>query len=64
MYQELYEIYLICLHTSETHFLPIWMKSQFRLKKNYEPLLEGISAYAEHVANYFAVFSKRGGQMF
>ena len=63
MYQEFYEICMICLYTSNTHFLQIWMKSQFR-KQSYEPFLEGVSAYAEHVANYFVVFSKRGGQMF
>ena len=40
-----------------------WVKSQFRLQ-SYVPLLEGISAYAEHVTNCFAVFSERGGQMF
>ena len=39
------------------------MKSQFR-QQNYELLPEGVSAYAEHVANYFAVFLKRVGQMF
>ena len=39
------------------------MQSQFR-QQSYEPLLEGISAYTEHVTNYFAVFSEKGGQMF
>ena len=39
-------------------------ESQEVSKQSYEPLLEGASAYAEHVANYFAVFSERGGQMF
>ena len=63
MYKEFYEICMICLYTSKTHFLQTWMKSQFR-KQSYEPLLEGVSVYAEHVANYFAVFSKRGGQLF
>ena len=63
MYQEFYEICTISLHTSKAHFLQIWMKSQFR-EQSYEPLLKGVSAYAEHDANYFAVFSKRGGQMF
>ena len=33
-------------------------------KKSYEPLLDGISAYAEHVTNYSAVYSERVGQMF
>ena len=46
-----------------THFLQIWVKSQFRLQ-SYEPLLEGTSAYAEHVTNYFAVFSERGSKIF
>ena len=63
MYQEFYEICMLCLYTLKTHFLQIWMKSQFRYH-GYELLLEGLSAYAEHVANYFAVFSMRGGQMF
>ena len=30
----------------------------------YEPLLEGISAYAEHIKHYFVVFSEGGGQIF
>ena len=33
------------------------------IKKN-EPLRDGVSACAEHVANYFAMFLERGGQMF
>ena len=57
------KFYMICKYTSKTHNLQIWMKSQFRLQ-SYEPLLKGVSPYAEHVANYFAVFSERGGQMF
>ena len=31
---------------------------------NKVKLLEGISAYAEHVTNYFAVFSEMSGQLF
>ena len=62
MYQEFYEICMTRLYTSGTHFPQIWMKSQFR-EQSYEPLHEGVSAYAEHVTNYFAVFSERGGQM-
>ena len=54
---------MICLYTSKTHCLQIWMKSQFRYQ-NYDPLRKGVSAYAEHVANYFAVFSKRVGLVF
>ena len=55
---------MICSYTSTTHVLQIWVKLQFR-EQSYEPLLEGISAYAEHVVtNYFAVFSERGGQCF
>ena len=54
---------MICLYTSKTQFLQIWMKPEFE-EQSYEPLLEGVSAYGEHRANYFAVFSKRGGQMF
>ena len=50
-------------YTSTRHFLQIWVKSQF-IQQSNEALLEGISAYGEHVTNYFAVFSERGGQMF
>ena len=63
VYQEFYEICMICLYRSKTHFLQIWKKSQFRLQ-SYEPLLESVSVNAEHVINNFAVFSKRVGQMF
>ena len=30
VYQELYEICIACLYTTTTHFLQIWMQSQFR----------------------------------
>ena len=63
VYREFYQFCMICLYTSTTHFLQIWVKLQFRYQ-SYEPLLEGISAYAEHVTHYFVVFSERSGKMF
>ena len=63
MYQAFFEICMACLYTSSAYFLQIKIKSQFR-SQSYEPLLKGVSAYLEHVANYVAVFSERGGHMF
>ena len=54
---------LVCLYTSRTHSVQIWMESQFRYQ-SYEPLLDDVSACAEHVTIYFAIFSYRGDQMF
>ena len=54
---------MIFLYTFNKHFVQIWVKSQFK-QQSYERLLDYVSACAEHVANYFALFSERGGQMF
>ena len=59
MYKEFNEICMICSYKSRTHFVQIWMELQFR----YEPLLDGVSAYAERVTNYFAIFSEGGGHI-
>ena len=63
MYQEFSEICMIFLYTINKHFVQIWVESQFK-QQSYERLLDYVSACAEHVANYFALFSERGGQMF
>ena len=53
-----YEISIICSYKSKTHFVQIWADSQFR-QQSYEPLLDGVSACLDHVANYFATFLER-----
>ena len=63
MYQEFSEICMIFLYTFHKHFVQIWVESHFK-QQSYERLLDYVSACAEHDANYFALFSERGGQMF
>ena len=62
----MYEICTICSYKSKTHFVQVWVESQFR-QQSCEPLLGGVSACVDHVANAFATFSEmdgseRGGQ--
>ena len=54
---------MMILYTFNNHFVQIWVESQFK-QQSYERLLDFVSACAEHVANYFALFSEKGGQMF
>ena len=54
---------MIFLYTFHKHLVQIWLESQFKYQ-SYERLLDCVSACAEHVANYFALFSERGDQMF
>ena len=54
---------MIFLYTFHKHFVQIWVESPFKYQ-SYERLFDYVSACAEHVANYFALFSERGGQMF
>ena len=57
----LYNLYGMLIYIYDTFSTNM---GEIRVKISYEPLLEGIFGYAEHVTNYFAVFSERGGQMF
>ena len=50
------------IHIHLGHFVQIWMESQFRYQ-TYGHLLDSLLAGVEHVSNYFAIFSERGGQM-
>ena len=54
---------MIFIYTFHQHFVQIWVESQFK-KQSYERSLDYVSACAEHVANYFALFSERDGQIF
>ena len=47
---------MIFLYTFNKHFVQKWVESQFK-QKSYERLLDYVSACAEQVANYFALFS-------
>ena len=51
---------VIVLYTFHKDFVQIWVESHFKLQ-SFERLLDYVSAYD---ANYFALFSERGGQMF